>query len=134
MTTQQRQFARDLRKMPTGAEDTLWQALRGRSFMNLKFRRQVPLLSYTVDFLCPELGLIIELDGAGHAERREYDAVRTAEIETQGFRVMRMSNDQVLNDLQAVLNAIGGFERHARHSPSPLPLSHPGEGFSARRA
>jgi very-short-patch-repair endonuclease len=119
MTTQQRQFARDLRQAPTSAEDRLWQQLRGRKFNGLKFRRQVPLLSYTVDFLCSDLKLIIELDGAGHAKRREYDAVRTQEIETQGFCVIRFSNDQVLNDLQAVLDVIGGFERTARHAPSP---------------
>jgi very-short-patch-repair endonuclease len=133
MTTQQRQFARDQRKAPTKAEDALWQILRGRNFHGLKFRRRVPLLSYTIDFLCFDLKLIVERDGAGHSARQEYDAIRTRDIEAQGFRVIRFSNDQALNDRQAVLDAIGGFERTARHSPPPLLLSQPGEGFSPRR-
>ena len=85
MVKEPRQFARDLRKTPTSAEDVLWQALRNRRFQNLKFRRQVPLLNYTVDFLCFERKLIVELDGKQHGWFAEYDARRTEEIERYGF-------------------------------------------------
>ena len=70
MTTEPRQFARNLRKAPTSAEDALWQALRDRRFQGLKFKRQVPLLGYTVDFLCFERKLIVEVDGARAGVKR----------------------------------------------------------------
>jgi very-short-patch-repair endonuclease len=117
MTTEQRQFARDLRKAPTGAEDTLLQALRGRRFMNLKFRRQVPLLSYTIDFICLELRLALEIDGTHHDRQREYDRRRTKEIETQSFQLLRFSNDQVADDLQSVLDAGADVVNLVWHSP-----------------
>jgi very-short-patch-repair endonuclease len=124
MTTEQRQFAREQRKQPTQAEHVLWQALRGRKFHGLTFRRQVPLLNYTVDFMCFEHRLIVELDGAGHAEQQEYDARRTNEIESQGFEVLRFANDQILNELQSVFDAIDvAANLHTDPSPpTPLPF------------
>jgi very-short-patch-repair endonuclease len=119
MTTEQRTFARHLRKTNTTAEDLLWQHLRNRKFRDLKFRRQVPMLSYTVDFLCVDAKLIIELDGKGHADRPLYDAERTHEIESQGYRVVRFSNELVLNDLDAVFSAVSSAVDTSRHSPSP---------------
>ncbi len=129
MTREPRQFARDLRKVPTSAEDTLWQALRGRRFQNLKFRRQVPLLNYTVDFLCLERRLIVELDGKQHDWFSEYDKRRTEEIERHGFVIVRFTNHDVLNDLDLVLAKITGAASSAAPSfPHPRPLSQMGEG------
>ena len=129
MTREPRQFARDLRKVPTSAEDTLWQALRGRRFQNLKFRRQVPLLNCTVDFLCLERRLIVELDGKQHDWFSEYDKRRTEEIERHGFVIVRFTNHDVLNDLDLVLAKIAGAASSPAPSfPHPRPLSQMGEG------
>ena len=106
MTTEQRRFARSLRARSTQSEDVLWELVRGRRLDGLKFRRQVPLLSYTVDFICIHRKLIVELDGKQHDWEREYDAARTAEIERHGFVVLRFTNAQVLGDRDAVLAAI----------------------------
>ncbi len=129
MTREPRQFARDLRKTPTSAEDTLWQALRARRFQNLKFRRQVPLLNYTVDFLCLERRLIVELDGKQHQWFSEYDKRRTEEIERHGFTSLRFTNHDALNDLDLVLAKISdAASSPASAFPHPWPLSHTGEG------
>jgi very-short-patch-repair endonuclease len=131
MVKEPRQFARNLRKTSTSAEDVLWQALRDRRFQNLKFKRQVPLLNYTVDFLCFERKLIVELDGKQHEWFTEYDARRTEEIERHGFVLIRFSNHDVLNDLDSVLMRITeAAVPPALSHPHPWPLSHTGEGES----
>jgi very-short-patch-repair endonuclease len=129
MVKEPRQFARDLRKTSTSAEDTLWQALRGRRFQSLKFRRQVPLLNYTVDFLCLERRLIVELDGKQHEWFSEYDKRQTDEMERHGFVIVRATNHDVLNDLDLVLAKIADVASSpAPAFPHPWPLSHTGEG------
>ena len=106
MAREPRQFARSLRHHATSAEERLWTVLRGRRFLGLKFKRQVPVLLYTVDFLSPGRKLIIELDGRQHEWHRDYDAKRTEEIERLGFCLLRFKNDDVLSDLDAVLDRI----------------------------
>jgi very-short-patch-repair endonuclease len=132
MIKEPRQFARSLRKTSTSAEDVLWQALRGRRFQGLKFKRQVPLLNYTVDFLCVERKLIVEVDGKQHDWYAEYDARRTEEIESHGFAIIRVMNGDVMNDLDSVLIRIAeAVVPPAPAFPHPWPLSHMGEGESA---
>jgi very-short-patch-repair endonuclease len=106
MTTEQRSFARRLRRQATEPEDIVWELLRNRRLDGRRFRRQVPLLAYTVDFLCVDRKLIVEIDGRQHGWEREYDAARTEEIERYGFAVLRFSNAQVLDDRDAVVAAI----------------------------
>ncbi|HEV7256673.1 MAG TPA: DUF559 domain-containing protein [Bosea sp. (in: a-proteobacteria)] len=106
MTSERRQFARQLRQRATEPEDVLWSLLRNRQLDGLKFRRQVPLLSYTVDFICIDRKLVIEVDGRQHRWEADYDAARTGEIERHGFKVIRFSNAEVLNDRDAVVAAI----------------------------
>jgi very-short-patch-repair endonuclease len=106
MTTEQRRFARRLRAQSTKPEDILWDVLRARRLDGLKFQRQVPLLVYTVDFLCFQRKLVVELDGRQHDAERDYDAARTMEIERHGFMVIRFGNDLVLNDRDAVIARI----------------------------
>ena len=106
MTTEHRHFARKLRRHSTEPEDILWSLLRNRQLDGLKFRRQVPLLGYTVDFLCIDRKLIIELDGRQHGWEVDYDAERTAEIERHGFIVIRFRNADVIGDRDAVLAMI----------------------------
>ncbi|KAA2236513.1 endonuclease domain-containing protein [Salinarimonas soli] len=133
MTTRQRRFARSLRQTATSAEDVLWQALRGRRLAGLKFRRQVPLLTYTLDFACIERRLVVELDGRQHEWFAEYDETRTKEIEREGFTVIRFANQQVTEDLDAVLAAICAAAaqceppRLATLTPGPSPIRERGE-------
>lgn len=105
MTTAQRDFARQLRRRQTSAEELLWQQLRG-SRLGVKFRRQVPLGPYTVDFLCVSAKLVVEVDGAQHKAEQDYDERRTRELETQGLKVIRFTNQQVRERLDDVLAAI----------------------------
>lgn len=98
--------ARALRSNPTEAERALWKHLRMRQIEGHKFRRQQPLGRYVVDFVCLEKKLIVELDGGQHAEQVARDTERTAWLERQGFRVLRFWNHQVLNETDAVREAI----------------------------
>ena len=90
----------------TDAEKALWQHLRFRQLDSYKFRRQCPIGSYIVDFVCFERKLIIELDGSQHAEKISYDSKRTQWLESEGFQVLRFWNNQVLNEIESVLSKI----------------------------
>jgi very-short-patch-repair endonuclease len=96
--------ARRLRKNLTDAERTVWNSLRSRQFGGYKFRRQQPIGPYIVDFVCFENKLIIELDGGhhDHSQQADYDSVRTAWLEVQGYRVLRFWNNQVMEEPDAV--------------------------------
>ncbi|MBX3694293.1 MAG: endonuclease domain-containing protein [Steroidobacteraceae bacterium] len=101
-------FARALRRNATRAERRLWRHLRCRGLANARFRRQHPIGRYVVDFICLEHRLIIEVDGGQHdgASYRQRDAERTAQLESQGFRVIRFWNHDVLFRTDAVLARI----------------------------
>lgn len=100
------QAARYMRKNPTTAEAHLWRALRGRRCNGLKFRRQHPIGQFIVDFYCAAHKLVVEVDGEIHTKQTEYDQARTEQLESFGCQVLRVSNEQVLNDLQYVLKHI----------------------------
>ena len=106
---------RQLRKTPTDAERVLWTILRRRQVSGYKFRRQVAIGQYIVDFACFENRLVIEVDGGQHVESANYNAMRTAWLKREGFRVMRFWNNQVLQETDAVREAIF----LAVQSPSP---------------
>ena len=101
-------FVKSLRRHATDAERLLWFHLRDRRFFNYKFRRQVPIGSYVVDFLCVEKRLVIELDGGQHAERVEYDEKRTAYLQGHKLHVVRFWNNDVLKNVNGVLLVIKG--------------------------
>lgn len=128
MTSEPRNFARHLRKHATRAEDILWQRLRGRRLGGRKFRRQVPLHPYIVDFLCIASKLVVELDGAQHAKDVAYDAQRTREIEAQGFTVIRFPNELVLTDIDHVLETIAAASSVSEGAPLPSPEWERGRG------
>ena len=100
--------ARKLRQKLTPAEKTLWERLRNRKFKRLKFRRQHPIDRYIVDFICIEKKLVIEVDGGIHqkAEQIEYDRKRTADLEDFGLKIIRFSNEEILNNVFGVLKKI----------------------------
>jgi very-short-patch-repair endonuclease len=86
------------------AEQKLWRRLR-REQLGVRFRRQHPFDSYVLDFVCLEKKLVVEVDGSQHAEPT-VDAVRTANLEAAGFRVLRSWNNEVLIQIEAVLERI----------------------------
>ncbi|HYC62782.1 MAG TPA: endonuclease domain-containing protein [Thermoanaerobaculia bacterium] len=90
-----RSHAKDMRRAPTEVEARVWQWLRDRRFSGFKFRRQVPIGPYILDFYCPTLHLAIELDGAGHndASMSEYDSKRTIFLSARGIEVLRIPNE-----------------------------------------
>jgi very-short-patch-repair endonuclease len=95
--------ARKLRQTNTVPEVKLWQYLRNRRFMGLKFRRQYPVGPYVVDFVCLSHKLVIELDGGQHTEQLDYDNKRTEYLEHFGFRVLRFWNTDVFCQFEALL-------------------------------
>ena len=98
--------ARRMRSEPTDAERALWSVLRNRHVGGHKFRRQVPIGRYIVDFVCMERRLIVEVDGGQHRERLQEDRERTDWLESQGFRVFRLWNNEVLTALEGTVAAI----------------------------
>ena len=99
-------IARKLRKESTAVEMKLWHYLRNRRFLKLKFRRQYPIGSYIVDFICLEKKIIIEVDGSQHIEQQAYDAIRTNYLESFGFKVLRFWNNEVNANIYEVLEVI----------------------------
>jgi very-short-patch-repair endonuclease len=98
--------ARRLRHNMTPAEKTLWEALRGKKLDGLKFRAQHPVGPFILDFWCPSVKLVVELDGGVHRDQQDYDDARTKQLESYGYRVIRFTNEQVLTDLPSVLERI----------------------------
>jgi len=111
--------ARNLRKSQTSAEELLWNLLRNRQFMGLKFRRQHQIGDYIADFYCHEHLLVIELDGGIHLKKIEKDAKRDAYMKSLGLTVLRFQNEQLFNDIETVLEKIAKYI-------NPLPM---GEGL-----
>ncbi|MBW4547994.1 MAG: DUF559 domain-containing protein [Symplocastrum torsivum CPER-KK1] len=97
------QSARRLRQQLTPAEAHLWSALSRRQLAGLKFRSQHPVGRFIVDFYCPACKLVIEVDGDIHAQQKDYDSVRTEQLQAFGYQVLRFTNEDVLSDLQTVL-------------------------------
>lgn len=122
--------ARDLRRGMTPAEEKLWQALRGRRLNGLKFRRQHPLDRFIIDFYCVERHLAVEVDGGIHAAVGQVarDDERTVWLNAHGIRVLRVTNEEVENDLDGVLRRIVE-EASSPQPPSPESKQHDsGEG------
>lgn len=101
-------FARFLRKSSTDAEQLLWYNLKNRRFLGIKFRRQQPIDSYIVDFISFERKIIIEIDGGQHNEKKKAleDQKRSNVLERKGYKVMRFWNNEVLQNLSGVLEAL----------------------------
>jgi very-short-patch-repair endonuclease len=96
--------ARRLRRNPTATERAFWEHLRQRRLEGLKFRRQMPLGPYVLDFVCLRHRLIVEADGPFHDPVR--DAERDAWLNAKGFRVLRFSNQEILGSPHLVADRI----------------------------
>ena len=126
------QFARQLRSSLTEAEKRLWYRLRRRQLENWRFRRQVPIGPYVVDFVCTDARLVVEVDGSQHLDFAP-DITRDARLDAEGYRVLRFWNHDVVDRTESVLTQI----LEALNSTRPLPPSghlslQAGEGKSGR--
>ena len=121
--------ARTLRRNQTDTERKLWHHLRDRRMDGWKFRRQHPVGPYVLDLYCANAQLVIEIDGGQHDddEHRKHDEKRTDYLVSQGLKVMRFWNNEVMENTMAVLEAI----REAL-GPSPQPSPRGGRGGRGR--
>jgi len=90
----------------TNCEIMLWEKLKGKQILGLRFRSQHPIDIFIADFYCHEARLVIEIDGEIHEGQIEYDDGREAEIEKYGIKVIRFTNGQVINEIDSVVNKI----------------------------
>jgi very-short-patch-repair endonuclease len=114
--------AKEMRVRPTSAETALWNSLRGNNF-KIRFRRQHIIDNFIVDFVNLENKLVIEIDGDIHDLQKEKDQERTRVLEKLGFKVLRFTNNQVVNELGMVLEKVSKF----------IVLLSNGEGLGVRR-
>jgi len=110
-------FQRVLRNNMTDAELALWKRLHSKQIGGFKFRRQHPFGDFILDFVCLEAKLVIEIDGGQHNESAK-DLIRDQTLAKAGFSVMRFWNNQVLNELESVVEAIWlALEPHPHPNP-----------------
>jgi very-short-patch-repair endonuclease len=110
--------------MPTDAESKLWRALRPLREAGQPWRRQAAIGDYIVDFACLSYGLVVEVDGGQHAESRT-DPERTAWLHSQGYRILRFWNHEVLQNAEGcvaiICDALNGGDGIADPLPDPPP-------------
>ena len=111
--------ARLLRRKSTDAEVVLWQHLRNRRLLGCKFRRQVPIGKYIVDFLCEDPPIIMELDGGQHMEQERYDQMRTNWLQANGFLVLRFWNNDIAENMEGVLERLFSTIEKSRTAIKP---------------
>jgi len=122
--------SRQLRSNMTDAERKLWTVLRMRQLEGRRFRRQVPIGPYIVDFVCLEARLIIEVDGGQHnATQLEHDVARDRWLSSQHFRVLRFWNNDVMANMDGVAERI--LQMIKEQSPPSQPSPVKGEGAAA---
>jgi very-short-patch-repair endonuclease len=117
VSANQRSRARTMRGAPTDSELRLWRLLRDRRLSGFKFRRQVPVGPYIVDFLCVGAKLIIEADVSQHAESPR-DTIRDAYLESHGWKVLRFWNHEVSQNREGVLETIYAHANRPSSGPS----------------
>ena len=121
ITHAKRDRARELRVNATPFEQTFWQVVRGHRFAGFKFRRQQVIGPFIVDFVCLSAKLVVELDGSQHAEAVAYDTERDAWLNSEGYRVLRVWNNEWTQQQEAVLERLWEMLNATAPSPQPLP-------------
>ncbi len=102
-----KEFARELRTQSVSkAEKKIWKSLLSKEQLGVRFIRQRPIYSFIVDFFCPKLGIIVEIDGISHLNKGEYDSYREAKLTSLEYKILRFSEGEVLNQLDDVANQI----------------------------
>jgi very-short-patch-repair endonuclease len=109
-------LARKFRREPTESEKIFWEAIKAKKFLGLKFRRQVVIEGFIVDFICYKYNLVIEIDGDIHKYQREYDSEREKNIKRLGYNIFKISAKEVENNIYNVLEKM----RIKIHSLAPL--------------
>ncbi len=109
--------AKVLRKNFTDTERLLWKYLRAKQMEGCKFRRQEPIGSYIVDFVCQEKRIVIEVDGGQHSTEKERDNERDKWFEGKGYKVLRFWNNEVLSNIEGVLEVIRDCLNHPPLTP-----------------
>ena len=107
---------RELRRNETESEEIAWRLLRGLRVKGFRFRRQHAVGHYIVDFYCPELRLVIEIDGESHRERFPQDVQRQKELEGMGLEVLRFADRKVKHDISNVFRGIEGWIEERRRT------------------
>ncbi|MBJ7881514.1 endonuclease domain-containing protein [Gelidibacter salicanalis] len=97
-----RERSKYLRNNATHSEVLLWKKIKNKAY-GVQFHRQVPMLDYSVDFYCHEIGLAIEIDGGSHDHKFLYDAKRQGRLEKEGVRFVRFSDKDIKQDMMNVL-------------------------------
>lgn len=105
-------LARNLRKHGTKAEAVLWKYIKKKDGYGFQFHRQKNIGRYIVDFYCPTIGLVIEVDGNSHDNKHEYDAKRDEFLRSLGLCVLRIDNEDVLFKTSNALFYVDTFIRH----------------------
>lgn len=125
--TSEKEKRRVLRNNVPVAESLLWARLRREQIAGLRFRRQVSIGAFVLDFYCSSVKLAIEIDGSSHdgADAQDYDLNRQAWIEQYGVRFLRFKNKEVQNEIETVLQSIETTAQQLRNEktvrpPSPL--------------
>ena len=109
--------AKELRKTMTNAENLLWNRLKNKQVLDLRFRRQHPLDIFIADFYCHTVRLVVELDGEIHTTQVDYDQGRTIEMGRFGIQVIRFKNSEVEGDIESVIKRIEDLIMHRLKSP-----------------
>jgi BirA family biotin operon repressor/biotin-[acetyl-CoA-carboxylase] ligase len=127
---ERRSFAKARRRERTRSEEMLWRALRAGRLDGFKFKREVPIGPYVVDFSCTAARLVVEIDGRTHddPDRSRRDAERDVWFESRGFRVLRLSDDLVLAAPEIAVARVRSILR----PPSPDPRSREGHPLPER--
>lgn len=114
VSAEKKAFAIRLRRNPTNTEADLWRRLRKRQIEGARFRRQVLVLGWIADFYCPEVRLVVEVDGASHDDKIESDRRRNLAMLRRGFSIVRVDATRVTGDLDALMADLGMAIRYCR--------------------
>ena len=108
--------AKDLRKNMSASESTLWEVIRGKNILGMRFRQQHPINKYISDFYCHPIRLVVEVDGGiiGVKEQKDYDIGREGNLNEFGIKVIRFSNNDIENNLGRVLNEMSEVSQNRK--------------------
>jgi very-short-patch-repair endonuclease len=110
--------AKKLKREMTDAERKLWYRIRGKRFASWNFRRQVPIGPHVADFLCERARLVVEVDNGASPGRRDLDRARSADLNAQGYEIVRFWNDEVLGNIDGVLEVLERVLKARDSSPA----------------
>jgi len=114
-----KKFATNLRKRSTLSEVLLWNKLKNKQFHNLDFDRQKPIGNYIVDFYCPTLNLVIEIDGSSHDDKDEYDSERNSYLTAFGLYVLHVKDKDVKQKIGNVLARLQSAASQIQNCTAP---------------